>query len=240
MNAAGMGSHERPREGETNDWLTPPEIIQTLGPFDLDPCASVNQPWRTAIRQLDPAHHDGLTMPWFDSEFVWCNPPYGPHAWDWLAKLADHPAGGIALIFARTEVAGFKAHVWGRASSILFIGHRLRFYRAGGQLEMRSNAGAPSCLVAYGEEADRRLLTRAHPMIDGTIVTEWGKPTASSVDDYDEQIRQFKLEFAAKARSWCPPYSCLGLPGCDGVRCTAPRTQHSLLATGRIKTTPKG
>ena len=31
-----------------DEWLTPPEIIRALGPFDLDPCAPVNRPWDTA------------------------------------------------------------------------------------------------------------------------------------------------------------------------------------------------
>lgn len=30
------------------DWLTPPEIIQKLGEFDLDPCVPDNRPWDTA------------------------------------------------------------------------------------------------------------------------------------------------------------------------------------------------
>ena len=28
----------------THDWLTPPEILEALGPFDMDPCASQFQP----------------------------------------------------------------------------------------------------------------------------------------------------------------------------------------------------
>jgi hypothetical protein len=34
--------------GGTDDWITPPGIIEALGPFDLDPCASVGQPWPCA------------------------------------------------------------------------------------------------------------------------------------------------------------------------------------------------
>jgi hypothetical protein len=29
-------------------WLTPPELIQSLGIFDLDPCSPINRPWDTA------------------------------------------------------------------------------------------------------------------------------------------------------------------------------------------------
>jgi len=36
----------------THDWLTPPELLQALGAFDMDPCASQYQPWRTAAQQF--------------------------------------------------------------------------------------------------------------------------------------------------------------------------------------------
>ena len=38
-------------EGNTStgkdEWLTPPEIIKSLGEFDLDPCSPINRPWAT-------------------------------------------------------------------------------------------------------------------------------------------------------------------------------------------------
>ena len=43
----------------THDWLTPPEILEALGPFDMDPCASQFQPWRTAVQQFT-IEDDGL------------------------------------------------------------------------------------------------------------------------------------------------------------------------------------
>ncbi len=67
----------------THDWLTPPELLATLGEFDLDPCASEYQPWRTA-RQQFTIRDDGLTREWAGR--VWCNPPYGPHAALWLER----------------------------------------------------------------------------------------------------------------------------------------------------------
>jgi len=54
----------------THDWLTPPEILQALGAFDLDPCASEHQPWPTARQQLT-IRDDGLSKPWAGR--VWCN-----------------------------------------------------------------------------------------------------------------------------------------------------------------------
>lgn len=40
----GMAHIERPHEGASNDWWTPPELVKALGEFDLDPCAGVGQP----------------------------------------------------------------------------------------------------------------------------------------------------------------------------------------------------
>lgn len=39
-----LTSHQRPHHGASDVWLTPPEIVADLGPFDLDPCAAVGQP----------------------------------------------------------------------------------------------------------------------------------------------------------------------------------------------------
>lgn len=44
------GIHTRPFNGKTNDWITPKWLIDALGPFDLDPCASTRQPWPCAKR----------------------------------------------------------------------------------------------------------------------------------------------------------------------------------------------
>jgi ParB family chromosome partitioning protein len=58
--------------GETNEWLTPPFILKALGKFDLDPCASLQQPSKTATRQFTILD-DGLNKVW--SGRVWLNPP---------------------------------------------------------------------------------------------------------------------------------------------------------------------
>ena len=39
----GMGGHERVSDGK-DEWLTPKEITDSLGPFDLDPCSPVKRP----------------------------------------------------------------------------------------------------------------------------------------------------------------------------------------------------
>lgn len=154
---AGMGGHHAPNRGVTDDWLTPPWIIDVLGPFELDPCTPTQgMPWATAATMLTELD-DGLAADWGD-RFVWCNPPYGPATGRWLEKLSEHPAGGIALIFARTETAAFQQFVFERASSIVFIAGRLHFHYPNGN-RAAYNSGAPSVLVAYGDEADQRCRT---------------------------------------------------------------------------------
>lgn len=128
----------------THDWLTPPEIIGALGPFDVDPCASQYQPWRAAATQYTITD-DGLAREWVGR--VWCNPPYGPHAEKFLKRCAEH-GNGVALIFARTETRAFQEWCWRRADAMLFMAGRIKFRLPGGGVA--GPAGAPSVLVAYG------------------------------------------------------------------------------------------
>ena len=157
-----MGSHQSHRAGTTT-WLTPPHIIEALGPFDLDPCAAAE--WTTATEHYI-LPQDGLALPW--GGMVWLNPPYGSEAWTWLDRLADH-GKGIALVFARTETAGFVEQVWGKADAVLFLHGRLHFHYPDGT-RAPANSGAPSCLVAYGREAAERLERSGLP---GSFVTVW-------------------------------------------------------------------
>ena len=130
----------------THEWLTPPELLHALGVFDMDPCASQFQPWRTASQQFT-IEEDGLAREW--SGRVWCNPPYGPHAEKFLHRMASH-GNGIALIFARTETKAFQKYCWQRADGMLFMAGRIKFRLPGGGVS--GPAGAPSVLIAYGKQ----------------------------------------------------------------------------------------
>ena len=149
-----MGSHQSARM--LNDtWLTPPDLLAKLGPFDLDPCCPPEMPWRTAAVMLTPAE-DGLSQPWEGRTF--CNPPYSSQAVKWLRKLADHGCG-TALTFARTETEWFAETIWERATAVLFIYGRLYFHHHDGR-RASANSGAPSVLAAYGQ-SDADLLLRS-------------------------------------------------------------------------------
>lgn len=164
--SGAMGSHQSHRAG-TVRWLTPPHIVEALGHFDLDPCGA---PGHTLARQtyLLENGDDGLRDPWFGR--IWLNPPYGAEAWLWLDKLARH-GRGTALIFARTETAGFVSQVWGKANALFFLHGRLHFHHADGT-RARANSGAPSVLVAYGREDAEALRNCTLP---GTFVDGFGE-----------------------------------------------------------------
>lgn len=135
-----------------DEWLTPPEITTKLGPFDLDPCSPIDRPWPTATKHYTILDN-GLAQKW--DGFVWCNPPYGREAPKWLEKMAMHN-NGISLIFARTDTIAWHKWIFPKATSVCFMAGRITFYKVTGEIG-NMGAGAPSALVAYGEEADRRI-----------------------------------------------------------------------------------
>ena len=142
-------SHER--TGGKEEWLTPPYILKSLGPFDLDPCACAEpRPWDTATLHIAPPD-DGLQADW--NGRVWLNPPYGNETGRWLVRMAEHGIG-IALIFARTDTKMFHEYVFPYVSGLLFLHGRLYFYYPSG-LEA-GPAGAPSVLLAYDSPKSER------------------------------------------------------------------------------------
>lgn len=133
-------------------WLTPPSLVQSLGHFDLDPAGAPGHDLADRTYLLENGE-DGLALPWENR--VWLNPPYGPAAAPFQRKMAEHNHGTM-LIFARTETALFFETVWEAATSILFLRGRLSFLDSDG-VKAKANAGAPSCLIAYGSEDDKVL-----------------------------------------------------------------------------------
>ncbi len=140
-----MSSHQSARM-KNDEWLTPPEILAKLGPFDLDPCAPTSPPWQTARQQFDKLM-DGLSQPWAGR--VWLNPPFGREAVKWLRKLVQH-GNGIALVPARTETAMFYECVWNVADAVCFMKGRPHFHYVDGR-RADANSGAPIALIAYGK-----------------------------------------------------------------------------------------
>lgn len=146
-----------------DEWLTPPSIIEALGPFDLDPCAPINRPWATANKHFT-VEDNGLIQPWTGR--VWLNPPYGSETGKWMKRMSEH-GNGIVLIFARTETKAFFDHVWGKAASCLWLRGRLTFHNVDGT-KPKYSGGAPSVLIAYGDANAAKLITCG---LDGRVTT---------------------------------------------------------------------
>lgn len=165
-----LGSHQS-TIGKSQVHITPRWIIDALGPFDLDPAAAGQAPWRCAKTCIAlPAN--GLTLPWYG--FVYLNPPFDRRGiLDWITKLASHN-NGIALLHARTETAWFQP-CWQHASAIFFLRHRVVFHKPDGShcitgAGLVANSGAPVCLVGFGSLAQHRLQKCG---LKGALVTRW-------------------------------------------------------------------
>lgn len=133
-------------KNSTDEWYTPKEIIDALGPFDTDPYAPISPLWPTASVMYNK-NDNGLIKNWEGR--VWLNPPYSrPLICQFLEKMSAHN-NGIALLYNRCDSVMFQEHVLSKCSGILFLSKRIKFYRPDG-----TQGGSPGCgsiLVAYGQ-----------------------------------------------------------------------------------------
>jgi len=165
----------------TDRWLTPPELVNALGQFDLDPCCEPWMPWRTAKRMLSlppwpdsivPGHPDftdefqaseiadGLVEQWRGRVFM--NHPYSC-ALPWARTMIAH-GDGIALTAAKSSDT-----VWGQAflesfDLALYLAGRLLCHYPSG--ERSTGKWLPNVLWAFGErncEALHKLHREAWP-----------------------------------------------------------------------------
>ena len=159
-NNAWLGGENQNAGGGQREvrWLTPPHIPAALGKFDLDPCGAPGHALATHTYLLENGD-DGLRDPWEGR--VWLNPPYGKAQEPFMRRMVQH-GHGTALIFARTETRQWHELVWPEASAILFLRGRLCFLDASGA-RAGANAGAPSVLIAYGDEDAAALAASGLP-----------------------------------------------------------------------------
>lgn len=153
-----MTQHFKHQVTGRTEYLTPKYIIDEIGPFDLDPCASVIRPWPTAAKHYT-INDGGLAQEW--EGFVWLNPPYGREEPEWVERFMLH-GNGIALLSAsKTETKMWHDWIWPKMWAIVFLRGRIRFCNVDGT-ETPSSFG-PSCLVAAGGDAARRLGSMKSP-----------------------------------------------------------------------------
>lgn len=77
----------------TDEWETPQDFFDRLDAefrFTLDPCSTDDN---AKCAKHYTRQDDGLSKDW-TGETVFCNPPYGREMPKWIAKCAEHAAGG--------------------------------------------------------------------------------------------------------------------------------------------------
>ena len=158
--------YEKAGKDERNVWLTPFEIVQALGPFDLDPCFLPNgvRPWNTAAKHYSEIE-DGLKQPWKGR--VWLNPPYGRETTKWMKRMVEH-GDGIALVFSRTDNRFFHDYIFPYAQSLFFTRGRISFCDRTGKQSTGSAAG--SVFVHYGKADINTWMRLIDIGIEGTVI----------------------------------------------------------------------
>lgn len=140
-------------------WLTPLSIVESVGPFDLDPCAAPGHP--TASELWTPEEvGDGLAMPWHGR--VWLNPPYGRTMSEWVRRLVEH-GSGVALIPVATGTKLWQDIVFPNATAILFYRHRVSFLRRDGENADDMVSPQASALIAFTDADASALVTSRLP-----------------------------------------------------------------------------
>jgi hypothetical protein len=137
----GVGGRQSHRAGKS-EWLTPPEIIAALGPFDLDPCAPVDRPWCTAATHYT-IHDDGLQQPWWG--FCFMNP-----------RMGARPGSGSISSPAIPAAVSIRRSVGADAITCLDCGYK-------GQMLKRHISTAHS--LSVDEYRTRWSLASDYPMV---------------------------------------------------------------------------
>ena len=149
-------------DGDT--WLTPPWILEKLGVFDLDPCATEYCPDRIAPWYFTKADN-GLAQEWQGRVFM--NPPFSNTA-PWLEKHARH-GSGVSLVPASVESQVWRRCVWPTAKAICLLHGRTRFCNPDGS----STIGRPLRSVALIAWSDLDLDILARADFAGVLLTQW-------------------------------------------------------------------
>jgi hypothetical protein len=153
-------------ENTTDQWLTPQNVLDALGTFDLDPCAHPAFRTRCATIGYCLPDENGLLLPWTGR--IWCNPPFGRELPKWIDRMALH-GNGVMLAPARTETRWFRV-AWESAHAILFPYKRFRYIN-GETGNEGDNPTFPDALIAFGRN-NAQSLSQLRRDIPGALV--WG------------------------------------------------------------------
>jgi hypothetical protein len=128
----------------TTNGLPPPHLVQALGEFDLDPCASHLCPNKLATRTFGP-RENGLKQEW--SGRVWLNPPFS-NMQPFVRKMMEHGHGTLLCLIAGQTLWQMKMI---EASGWVFLMQgKPKFERP--QRGLPQGQRAPVWLVPFGAE----------------------------------------------------------------------------------------
>ena len=131
------------KRGKTDEYGTPAFIVQMLGKFQLDPCASS---YAKHARVNWTKEQNGLNRKWIGRVFM--NPPYShPLVAQFTERFILH-GNGIALVLARTGTKWFQKMLV-RADAVFFMQGRINFLRNGKQTK---NSAMSSVFIAIGKQ----------------------------------------------------------------------------------------
>lgn len=134
----------------TDTWLTPPKLIEELGPFKTDPCCPRKMPWPTAEIMYDD-FVNGLLQPWKGR--VWLNPPYS-RPLPWIELFIEH-GNGISLTGSRSSETAWAQLLMRNVDLIVLPQFRFEFYHADGSPS--HGKWQPSMLTAVGRVNENKL-----------------------------------------------------------------------------------
>jgi DNA N-6-adenine-methyltransferase (Dam) len=148
-----------PIPNQNDSWITPPYIISVIGLSELDPFGYKHPDKGVLVKTAQNyffEEDDGLSKDWnYKSVFV--NFPYSK-AKECMDKVTEqykkYNNNIIVLCFNRSETRWYQNNVR-FSTGINMIKRRIKFYDFEGNL--RSNGNAPSCLIAFGEDAYSRI-----------------------------------------------------------------------------------
>ena len=149
-----MKMHGQHTENTTDEWYTPKELLDSLGQFELDPCAPVTPLYKTADVMYNK-NDNGLIKDW-QGKRVWLNPPYSqPLIGQFINKMAENN-NGIALLYNRCNSKMFMDVIFPTAAAMIFMRHRINFLKPDGTKSNNTPSG--SVLIAFGEQNVTHLL----------------------------------------------------------------------------------
>lgn len=158
------GDHALGSQTDRDTWLTPRYILDSLGEFDLDPCAAESNPHWVCKRSLT-VQDNGLGAEWHGRVFL--NPPFSNTA-PWLEKHAQH-GNGISLVPASVESQVWRKVVWIKARAILLLHGRTRFCNPDGS----STTGRPLRSVALIAWTTMDVAVLECSKLAGVLLSDW-------------------------------------------------------------------